>query len=369
MPPKQYLLSSAWRKYPVKERQESSAVKPNEIPFDMRIIGAAVDYETTFSVKYDAKESLYVNNNAWLVNIDYFPNMALYLPRLYSDTIPGLYRTNIYGLFANAILRKDRHYLIYQSSDAMQIKMTGERLRLFYVKGSVHSHTVKIVLRDSQYGSWTENEINIRRYLSDLGTINIPTIEDVHKNDEFIFITEQMIFGRRFNGRRDWKLFRSAVLQQLMATYRAHGVRYLAICNSLKPDLLDQITVILDEKAEKSRFRNELRGVIERNGKAAMSFCYGALGPSNLAVTDAKIYFLDWKRAKEGVIAFDLLTIAMKYPGIDYLVKEIRESIVSTFASRECSFEDLMTVYVARTIVRHPSHMAVYLDFWERHVS
>ena len=332
------------------------------------IFEALLDYEKDLPHGQEADVNRFVTNNDWLVNTDYINNLFLYGTGMMRTKIPGLYRTNVYGLLKNYVAVRTAHVSLSSVADAIQITQDRSRLRAFYLTGPSRQHTVKIISQDSAYARGTRHEIEMRQQLAKLKAIRFPRIENVRESENFLLLAEELILGRRFNGRFDRRLFSDCVLPQLTEMYRAYGVRYLPLSGQLPPDTDMKIDDALGGQAGADRLREAMARVIEGDLEAAVSLCHGDLLPSNLAVAGGTVTFLDWEMAHEDVIAFDLLRIAFKYPKLDYMMAAIRETMVRQFTERGCGFEDLLAAYVARKVALNPLRASEYLACWQRHV-
>ena len=332
-----------------------------------RIFEALVDYEKDLPHGQSGEYNRFVANNHWLINTRYINNLFLYDTGLTRHKIPGLYRTNIYGLLKNYLTKKKTLVSLVSAADAIQIKEDGSRLRAFYLRGWPRRHTVKIVAEGSAYFQRARREIATRRRLAELKAIDFPRIEGVHEGKGFLFLAEELVLGRRFNGRRDRKLFLHSVLPQLAEMYRKHGVRYQPIDRYLPSDILTRMDNSLANDTAAAQLRRAMKGIIESHKEAAVSLCHGDLLPSNLAVAGRRVSFLDWEMAQEDVIAFDLLRMALKYPRLDYLGAAIRDTMVGHFTDEGCGFEDLLAAYVTRRAVQDPLRAGEYLTYLRRH--
>lgn len=327
-------------------------------------LGALTGYETRiFACAPPAVR--FTRNDNWLVAEAHIRRLPLYPFGLARPQIPGLFRTNVYGLLKSRLV--GNRLVIPSGADAIQLKANGARLRAFYFGGRGLRQTIKIVDRRSPLAARAEREIDVRRRLEALNTITIPGIERVDYDDSHVFVVEQLVVGRRFSGRRDRRLFLDAVLPELAATYRAAGLRYEPIGRHLAQDLLARAEALLDGVAGASAFLTELRRVVSDDRPAAVGLCHGDLLPSNIGVAGARAYLFDWEMAGDGVIAFDLLRLALKYPRTRYLTRAIRRLIAADFSAEGARFDDQLTAYVATRIIEEPSSARVRLNYWTRH--
>ncbi len=339
----------------------------------MRIFEELFDYEKRVNANQKPHAHRFVKNADWYVNERYMKKVFAYPGLSSGNKIPGLSRTHARGLMAQFLIGGKTRESFPSTADAIAIKRTHERLRGFYATSHQHPHTVKIVCDSPRHNKLREatiREVGTRQRLLALNTIRIPKILGAEQRDDAFVLCEELIMGRRFNVRLDRTLHRSNLLPQLRDTYRAYGVRYAPIQTFLPPHLDQQITELLGEKADGKRFRDALHKVIEKNAQAAVSLCHGGLVAGNLAVANGTVFFLDWKLAHEGPIAFDLLKLAVRYPRFAYIVRNIRETMAHDFTEMGCSFDDLLTVFVGRRLLaRKSAGVAKYLHFWQLHVA
>jgi hypothetical protein len=328
------------------------------------ILDALAAYEAEHDGGSAPSEPLFIRNNEWLVREDYLATLPLYLMPGYGGKIPGLYRTGLFGLFRNAARRGHARYPLASRAQVLQIKATGERLRAFYIKPSDRRHSLKIVSRAYANYDGCKQEVPLRAQLAGLGTISVPSVEAVREDSRYLYSREQLVLGRRFSSRLDRGLFTEAVLPQLLATYRAHGIDRKPIGEYLPPDLEARLHVALGDHPNHASLSRKVSQVIESNPPVAVSLCHGDLLPSNLAVSGRDVYFLDWERAGDGVVAFDLLRMARKYPGVRFFTNQVRTAVESIETAEGCRFEDLRAAYVALSIAQHPERVAHFMDLY-----
>ena len=202
-----------------------------------------------------------------------------------------------------------------------------------------------------------------------LKTINIPKVLGVEQREHAFLLLEEMVLGRSFNALVDSTLYRKKLLPQLRDTYLAYGVRYAPIHPFLPPDMGANVTRLLGERADAKSFVETLKTVIEKNGLAAVSMCHGGLRPGHVAVTNGEVFFLDWKRANEGLIIIDLVRTPLIYHRLTSMIQDIREMMTSDFLENGYSFEDMLTVGIACEILRNlrPRRVSKLLRVWQRH--
>lgn len=355
----------------------------------MRTLDELFAYEERTGVNPKLLTNRFVRNTNWLIrrkHKTWYINenciwKILDYPILARNTrkyrIHGVSSTVSLGLLMNYTLR--RKELFPSTADVILNKYKDARLRAFYNINHSHRYTLKIALgvRPWKKGHFRKpggdliealkREVAVREQLASLKTINIPKILCTDVRGDAFFLLEEMILGRKFNARLDGTLFRMKVLPQLRDTYLAYGVRYAPIQSFLPPDLSEKITRLLGDRADGKSFVEALKNVIERNGLAAVSLCHGELSPGHLAVTNGEVYFLDWKRADEGLIILDLMRAPMIYPRLTSTIGDIREIMTSNFLAGSSRFEDMITVGIAAAILRSPHLISQLLRVWRRH--
>jgi len=336
----------------------------------MQIFDELFSYEERNSTGRPPRKSRFVQNTTWYVNENYMGKIFSYPVISSSNKIPGLYRTKIFGLMKNFFLNRGTHKLFPSAADAIQIKDSGERLRAFFNTDDRRRYSLKVVCDSSRkkFIEITKGEISVRGHLTSLGTINVPKIIAGEQRGNAYILCEEMILGRRFNGRFDRALYKESVLPQLRDTYLAYGVKYVPVRDYLTFDINDEIDRLVDAIAGGEQFQIALRKVTGENAPAAVSLCHGGLRPCNLTVSNGKVYFLDWKLANEGFIITDLLRTAVKYPKLDYIMQDIRQVLMADFMKTGCGFEDLLTIGIALEMHRTPGSAPGLLRLWQRHV-
>ena len=329
------------------------------------VLGALTSYETRIFSRHPPPVR-FTRNQSWLVAEAHVRRLLAYPFGLTRPRIPGLFRTNVYGLLRSRLI--GNRLVIASGADAIQLKANGARLRAFYLGGRGARQTIKIVDRRSPLAERTEREVAVRRRLENLNTITIPGIERVDYDDTHIFVVEQLVAGRRFSGRRDRRLFLDGVLPELAATYRAAGTRYEPIGRHLTQDLPARAEALLDGVDGAAAFLADLRQVITDDRPAAVGLCHGDLLPSNIGVAGRQVYLFDWEMAGDGVIAFDLLRLALKYPRTRYLTRAIRRLMAVDFSDEGARFDDQLAAYVAMRMIDEPASARARLNYWARHV-
>ena len=334
-----------------------------------RLLTAFEQYERENSATNQLQAQPYIQNNEWVVARDYFGQLALYLSMFYDKKIPGLFRTSIWGLFRNALTRKSSWTLFCSGAEAIQMNATGDRLRSFHINGPTHPHTLKIVSHHNADYRSIQREAAVREDLARLDTLKTPRFEAIFEDTDFLYCREELVFGRRFSPRLDRNLFKTDVLPQLTATYNAFGVDWQPLGDFLPSQFIAKVQAALGTEKPSINFVRDLSAIVERNGQVATSLVHGDLVPSNLAISDNGVVFLDWARAGKGVIAFDFLRMARKYSRVGFFIAAIQDALEPHLIASGFGFDCLLTVYIGLSIVENPKAANHYLAFGERYVS
>lgn len=313
-----------------------------------------------------AGSSRYVRNNAWLVRPNYLARLYLYPLGLARPRIPGLNRTNVYGLLRSHLLQRGARTTLASHAEALQFGKDGERLRLFYLGAVGRQLTVKSLPLDSEAAEAARREVDLRKRLQELRSVALPRIESATAEGSRLFVAEELILGRRFSVHLDARVFRRQLVPQLIATYRALGVESRPLDEFLSSGLGDQVAAILASLPGGREFCAHLTATIASNPPVAVGLCHGDLLPSNLAVADGRVYLLDWGQAKTMPLAFDLLRLAAKYPRARYLTAAVRRLVETDCPVAGSRFDELLTVFLAERIRRDPSGAARHLACWHR---
>src|SRR5690606_8837852 len=164
--------------------------------------------------------------NPWLVRAALLPGLLRGMLALSPAPVPGLQYKHIFGVLAS-LKPGDAPLRLASAADAIQIKKEDQtRIRAFYLpQEGRDGECLKLVSARHGIAARTRQELDLRRRLESLGTITLPKITAVAEDEDYIYIREEMVLGRRFDIRRDAALFLREGLPQLAATYRAMGLR------------------------------------------------------------------------------------------------------------------------------------------------
>lgn len=271
--------------------------------------------------------------------------------------IPGLGRAHSLRLLINF----DGLHHLASASLGFQFKIDGTRMRAF-LSGPEGMLCIKAVANGSDLATRTRQELAIRAQLKEFGHLRLPRIERVEDTEHYLFLFEEFINGRRFSGRRDAGLFIDKGLPQLVATYLAHGVSRRPLSDALASDFLPALETIPAPAA----FISHTRGVVTANPLVSFSLCHGDLLPSNICIRRGEVIFIDFDRAGEGVLAFDLFRLLLKYPRIATLQQGVTAALRHSFEMQPQNIADLMAVYLAQAMIAQPQRTPAFINIWQR---
>lgn len=336
----------------------------------MLIFDELISHEDRIN-KLPVEQSCFIRKNTWYANKNFMGTLFSYPFLPSSRKIPGLHRTKVLGLLKNFLMENNAREYFQSNADAIQIKDSGERLRAFYDSGSENRYSTKVVCNSQrfQFIELLQRDIAVRKIIASLGTIKVPEIRTIEQTEKCQIITEEMIMGRRFNGRSDREIYKDHILPQLRNTYLAYGIRYVPLQEFLPADIATAVHEIAEPVPGIQIFQQALKRVVSENSTVASSLCHGGIGPCNLAVANGTVYFLDWKYAQEDLIIRDLFRTAVKYPGLDYFVNDIRQLMTTGFMHQGCRLNDLLTIAIALEIKRVPGSVHKLVAMWHRHVN
>ena len=239
------------------------------------------------------------------------------------------------------------------SADAIQLKNDMTRLRAFYL--GENPRCVKIVSNRHSIADRTREELDLRRRLEGYGTITLPTVRDVREDKDFIYITEDLVKGRRFSLGRDGDMFIEQGLPQLLETYRRHGIVLEPLRGHFSADMKISAPPLFLKMLEKA---------FVDNPAIPVSICHGDLLPSNLCVSGGRLYFFDWEKSFRGPVIADLMRLPMKYPARAVkMAKAVLKLLEKDYAA---GLGHSFTACVAARIAQTPSKSGAFLDFWEK---
>ncbi|GLQ04837.1 phosphotransferase [Sneathiella chinensis] len=305
----------------------------------------------------------------WLASEAYFPRLLLQLIGIRRTDIPGLQRKHMLGLLLARLFKSGQYGAIASRADALQIKTDGTRLRAFFTESGPDAagECLKIVRKDSSLAERTRSELAFRKRLSALGTITVPEIHAIREDDDFLYVTEQMIQGHRFSNRYDAPLFISQGIEELCKTYQAIGTRMEPLSAHYSPDLPDRMKAVLGETRLPEGFMDRVTLAFERNPTILIGTCHKDLLPSNLCVADGRLYFLDWELVSDGPVLDDLLKLPLKNRRSHAAVSAVFKALRTHFPEAEKSLPLHFAASIAERIVKNPKKSEERLNYWRFH--
>lgn len=300
----------------------------------------------------------FAKHNAWMAS-------EVLLP-LVSQRIPGLLLKDMMGLLSGW-----KHgSLLASAATAIQLKDDMSRIRAFYLPvAGREGRCVKIVsgAPGDAIAERTRNELALRRKLESFGSITVPCITCVEEDKNFIYITEELVIGRRFSIWLDSELFVKQGLPELVATYKLHGIEAVPLLSCFPADLVDKLGVIAEAEPDYRSLLHAVERIYASNPDIPVSRCHGDLLPSNLGVAHGRLYFFDWEKSFHGAIITDLMRLPMKYPNWSRkILAAIFEVLQADTAIGAHSLPQQFTVDVAARIVKNPAKAKQFLRVWQR---
>jgi hypothetical protein len=251
---------------------------------------------------------------------------------------------------------------------AIQLKLDMTRIRAFYLpprEGDGQGYCLKIVQADGATGIRMRQELELRAVLAEMGTANIPKISSSFERGGFIYLTEEIIIGRRFSIGRDARAYVAQGLPQMLATYKKFGVRYAPLSAHFDPAVVSQLRAMPGADAA---LIAAVEKAFHRDADIPVSICHGDLLPSNMCIGADTFYLLDWDRSFEGAVALDLLRLPFKYPAHrGGIAAAVLKALKTDLGCTDDAVSDQLAVYTARRILEQPKKATAYLDFWLRH--
>lgn len=250
----------------------------------------------------------FVPQGPWLVRRD----LIARLPIAYfaSESIPGLAVKRVPGLAAAAL--RGAGVDLPLEADALQVAAGGDRVRAFDLATARSS---KLVVQDSRYGAGTERELYVRQSVLPGTGVGFPPVHEHASDGTYIFLTEQLVQGRRFSPRRDRRLIEAELVEPLMRLAEAQEVRVAPLADVLGASVAWAIRN--DQRADPILAR--ARAVVAANPPVATVYGHGDLLPSNIAVSRSGLVLLDWESAGDMLVGYDLLRLWLKYPDVTAL--------------------------------------------------
>ena len=229
--------------------------------------------------------------------------------------VPGLRPSRLCRLWLESFT--DIPFDIATRADAVQVGEWGSRLRTFC---SADMTSLKIVRGDSHYGPATLHEIMARAGMRKIPEFLVPQVLTHESRDGYICLREELVQGRMFHVAGDRGIFASHVVTPLVKFYETQGVTMLPLSEAL-----GAITSFVRETPA----HEKLARLIQFNPRVAVSLCHNDTMPSNLAVNEKGVWFLDWGLATYTICGRDFVRIGEYYmahaPTRDFLQAQIAD--------------------------------------------
>lgn len=310
------------------------------------------------SVFYGGARARFVQHKAWLGNEDAMAAGALLRLRA-AGGFPGFPPRRLLQLWMRTFAAE--RIEVPTSAEAIQVNMGGTRLRAF---DAGRKRSFKIVVEDSRYGAGTLREMEVRRDRLPGSGIPFPAVIGLQQQDGCLFLEEELIPGRSWNIRRDGAALEQAVVAPLRRLYAHSGITRTPLTDLQDPARMD---AALEADASIPLVAH-LQGLIGRNPLVAAALCHGDLCPSNMAVSDQGVVFLDWEQAREDVLGSDLTFMAVKYSGNRSMIAATR-SLLRAEQGDTLNFADIMALRFLRDRSRLGGDWAKLSQRWSRIVA
>jgi hypothetical protein len=294
-----------------------------------------------------ASAAPFVHSGSWLVRARYLPTIACYWLLPPHRRLPGLPRVKALHLIGQWISPLDRRVSLRTAAEALQLADDGNRLRALYLGDRPRS--LKLVAVTRRQEMRPDQEVMLRARVAALGTIRVPKVYVSGIEDGVAVTEEELVLGRRLMVRYDLRFVRDVLVPKLLATYRAAGLRYEPLARHVAIDLAARLPA--------GEFRDAVARLLVRTPEVAVSFCHGDFLPSNIVVSRNDAVVMDWENAGEGIAAFDLLTLALRYSRNRRLFAIVESAVRSHLSERGARFEDLLLLALATRVARQPASL------------
>lgn len=332
------------------------------------ILQALCDYEEKNSPSAIPARHFAIRQT-WLSNDVYLPRLFFHLITLTKPKIPGIFRKTLAGLLKARLSNKGTYDKLRSEASFIQLKLNGNRLRSFYLPSNNKPKglCLKIIPKRKGFAKKTEDELDFRKKLSELGCITLPQIIKVEEDSHFLYISEELIQGERYRHYRHASLFADQGISELCAMYKAAGIHYASLDEVYPLSLLETLKSLLTPSDEHKGFLATLEKAFQINPDIPIGACHNDLLPSNLSVADGKLYFFDWEMVSEGPIMADLLRLPFKYEKSGDLLGPIAKAMKSNFSATDQAYLLHFTAYVAERIVKNQKKKDAYLRLWSHY--
>lgn len=298
----------------------------------------------------------------WAIRSDFlYQHLRLFRKNIFK--IPGLQGKHLLPLMLS--LEESRLSLTSRSV-AFQVKSDMTRLRAFYrPEENRPAVSVKILKTNHASPERMLNKIEKRQLIESFGTISLPKTISTGVIEDYTYIVEELIEGRRFSFRKDIHLFISQALPELVSTYRLAGIRQENIAGLFPSDLPQKLSELHLNNKGLQHMASILDDAFKTQSTVDVSLCHGDLVSSNLCRSHGKIYFLDWDCSDYKPIIPDLLRIGMKHaPKASPLLDGIKEALSPI---QQANPAIGLTATLAQRMVKLPRQQKELLSLWKRH--
>ncbi|MEH6404207.1 MAG: phosphotransferase [Sneathiella sp.] len=305
-------------------------------------------------------------HKTWLASYTFHPRMLASLISFTTPPIPGLFRKHMLGLLASHLSPSKTYGKLSAQATAIQFKPDGNRLRAFYLPSKEFKNglSLKIVPKKDRILTSTRKEISFRKKLEDLGTIRVPRLYDTEEDDDFLYITEELIQGHRFRHWRHKKLYREQGIPALCNTYKAIGFHKAPLNSYYEPGLVDQLSKIIGKTALEASFLKAVQQAFSENPEIEIGMCHNDLLPSNLGISNNILYFFDWELVGTGPLLPDLLKLPFKYNNSYGLVKAVANQMATEFFAKENTHYHHFAIFIANKLIKAPEKSKKLLNYW-----
>lgn len=332
------------------------------------ILGAVCEFEAQAEGAAVPPVRKFARQGPWLASDNVILRLAaaLFLP--VRPPIPGLFRKHMAGLVLSRIFKAGCAPNLASSAEGMQIKLDGTRLRAFFLPSASFPEglCLKIVPTDKVIAKRTRHEMDIRKKLTELGTITVPAVRSIRETAQYIFVSEELIAGQRFRMRQHERLYCRQGMAELVATYKAFGVSRAPLGDHYSLALGKKIETEIRQLSGGDAFLCVLQAAASGSLNIPISMCHRDLLPSNLCVSNGKLYFLDWEMAAPGPVFTDLMQLPLRYPDRAGLFKAVVQLFAREFEIEGDEISHMFTALIAARIAKEPHKAKKFVDIWRR---
>ncbi|GAB5388506.1 MAG: hypothetical protein Alpg2KO_14740 [Alphaproteobacteria bacterium] len=241
----------------------------------------------------------YVVKGNWLVARQVMPGLLGYHFRPLHQRIPGMARTSTLGLYRNWLIGGADTKQSWQiAAPMMNNRRKTGRGRALYPD---RRQSLKVAPLSSDYAARMAREIAGREQIAEIGALPAPALQDhgTQAGPDLIWLTEDMVAGRRLGVIRDRRLIAGSILPAF-ARQAAETQQQAQPIAELLP------AASADEPVLLTRLRDQ-------NPLASQSLCHGDVTAANCCVTPNGWTMLDWEWVGQGHALADILHLAFKH--------------------------------------------------------